>query len=99
MRNQCKRAFEIALLIRIRYLLDFWLLVAGCSGMPSVRRGNAAVPRISDTSDGFHSDMRFNTLTEQLQTHVNSSLVHVIIVSVFTFLQGSEWQRGDDERG
>jgi len=79
-------------------LLDFWLLVAGCPGMPSVWRGNAAIARIADAADGFHSDMRFNTLIKQSQTHVNPPLVHLIIASVFTFLQGSEWQREDDER-
>ena len=88
------KACKIAHLIKVRYLLDFLLLVAGCPGIPSVRRGNAAVPWIFDAADGLHSDMRFNTLIERLQTHVSPSPVHVIIASVFTFLQGSEWQRG-----
>ena len=66
--------------------------------MPSVRRGDEAVLRITDAADGLHSDMRFNTLIEQLQTHVDPSPVHVITASVFTFLQGSEWQREGDEK-
>lgn len=52
-----------------------------------------AVTRISDAGDSFHSNVDFNRPIEQLQTHGDTSLAHVVIVLVFTYLQGGEWQR------
>lgn len=48
---------------------------------------------ISGAGDSVHNDIDCNRLVGWLRAHVDTSLAHVVIVLVFTYFEGGEWQR------